>query len=206
MYEIGQWVVTDEGIGQIIWVRAFSECKIFKLNDYRNYEIDDSGNYLYKYIIKYFCSHDFQILKKFHIASNQYPNKINEHQFEKLSKLKNIEKKAYYEYIIFDQFHLPVFYWELFFIVKKEDMLSIKHDLSDFKNQYKGNYFNILDLDSFLKHRKSVLCLENPDDRSSLSLIDKKEFKILVLQFFTTTENKIVNGNVCLIDFNNLWR
>lgn len=206
MYEIGQWVRTDEGIGQIIWVRPFSACKIFKLTDYRKQEIDDAGNYMYKYIIKYFCNHDFQILRNFRIESSRYPEKISKNQAKKIRTLKEVEKQAYFNYIVFDQFHLPLLHWELFYSIKRQDVLGVKKDLSEFKCQVKGNYFTVSDLDLYLRKRESMLCLERTEDRSSVSIIDKNEYKILVLQFFTTTENKIVNGEICLIDFNNLWR
>lgn len=208
MFEIGQWVKSEDGIGQVIWIRPLKETPFFRLSGYEKDSIDNYGNYKYFVVVKYFLNSKFIVLKNYFILSSSmsWIRPLLDEEKAELSIIKDKHAMKYFNFLVFDQFHERKLYGELYFSIPKNNVKQLKEDLADFKVKYSRGYFTINDLDHFLISTKSNLNLKDSLEWAERSNVDPDVSKLLVLQFFTTTEYKIVNGNVCLIDFNTLWR
>lgn len=205
-FELGQWVKSENGIGQVIWIRPLTEIPFFPLKKYEKDQVDEFGNYKYIYVVKYFLNHKFKILNNFFFNScnESWIRPLDNDDIKNLNDLK--KNKKYYKYLTHDEFITPKFHKEVFFIIPRINIDQIKVDLIEFKKSINGKYFYIDDLKLFLHKRKSKLNFDDFLVDKYFNELDKEINKVLVLQFFTSNDTKVVNNKLCFLDFNNLWR
>lgn len=207
-FELGQWVKSEDGIGQIIWIRPLNEITFFPLNKYEKEKIDEFGNYKYIFIIKFFLNNKFKILNNFYFGSctESWIRPLNFDEIKDLNELKKDKKEKYYKYLTYDEFTSTKYFGEIFYVIPRINIDQIKLDLLEFKKSVIGKYFYIDDLKLFLSERKSKLNFDDFVIDKYFSELDKETYKVLVLQFFTSNNTKVVNNKLCFLDFNNLWR
>lgn len=97
-FELGQWVSTEDGYGQIMYIRPFF------VEDYENYRQGrKNGEFIrYIYVCKILCGFEGKIRKSKRINIYTSISPIDKEGLVHLKNIKENQKEEYEKYIIFD--------------------------------------------------------------------------------------------------------
>ncbi|MEH0152859.1 hypothetical protein V6R21_01870 [Limibacter armeniacum] len=99
LFEIGEWVGTEDGIGQVIFNRMiYAEGFELEKDRYKKGEVIG-----HVYICKVFCSFELQVKKRILIRAYTSIDKLSKNELKSLDKVKQVNYDSYMNYIHFDQ-------------------------------------------------------------------------------------------------------
>ena len=107
IFEIGSWVKTEDGIGQILYNReSYVEPFHHDLYDPKRHGLESEvkvGDFerMY-YVCKIFIDEDMRIKKRFKIDMYIYASLVDEKEMRLIEKFKETENKKYREFILYD--------------------------------------------------------------------------------------------------------
>lgn len=97
-FELGQWVITEDGYGQIIYIRPFF------VEDYENHRQGrKNGEFIrYLFVCKMLCRFDGKIIKTKRINIYTSINPIDNKGSSHLNYIKDYLKDEYVKYLLYD--------------------------------------------------------------------------------------------------------
>lgn len=197
-FELGEWVGTESGYGQIMYIRAYY------VEDYDNsIEKKKKGSFLkFIYICKILCDLNGKIINKRRIKVFTSIEKIDNIGEEFVQKIKNVHPEDYTKYILYDEKYNITN--QIFRSYKIDNYSSFKNLISNVILKVNNNLYPSFTYKEFIKEVNNEFNILNIDiDFENIISFGDDDRESLTLRFdsqlYKTKGKEVVFDNVVFI-------